>query len=133
MTKKSYFLGGFDDVTREMDDFIKEFSVFFEPCCKTPYKYSPKVNMVKSDDELTMKIELPGFGKEDLDLSIIKNVLEVRSLKEKKEKKILASIIIPQKRNYLFNEVTAEAKNGILTVKIPYDKEKEAGVKIKLS
>lgn len=93
--------------------------------------YAPALDVHDEDNEVTVAIELPGMKKEELDISLHEGVLTVsgeRKLeRENKEEKpyrseryygkFSRSVALPAQVDP--NRVTAEYKDGILTVKLP--------------
>jgi HSP20 family molecular chaperone IbpA len=92
----------------------------------------PPVDMYADDDALTVIIDLPGFDKKDIKLSLHKNVLSIRAEKQESErdnvvckqrphtidKKILLPIEIKEE-----SVSSAKFAQGVLTIKIPTHKE----------
>lgn len=91
---------------------------------------APRVDLAESDDEITVKAELPGVDADDLEINVVGDTLTIRG--EKKEEKA------EKKENYHFTErrfgsfsrsiplpssadpekVDATFKKGVLTVTI---------------
>lgn len=92
---------------------------------------TPAVDVFETNDCITVKVDLPGVKKEDIDLGITKKRLDVMTTfpeedqeenanyieKERSHGKVSRSIVLPAKVK--IKEVSAELKNSILTVKIP--------------
>ena len=92
---------------------------------------SPRIDMSETDEEVLVKVELPGMTEKDVDVSISKDMLtiagEKKQEKEEKEKgwyrmerqygSFSRSIQLP----YEIDEDKAEAlyKHGVLTVRMP--------------
>jgi len=92
---------------------------------------SPAVDLVESEDGFTLKADLPGVAKKDLELSVENNVLTIKGEKEggkdeKKEKRFYRretwsgsfrrTISLPQAADP--GKVEAQLKNGVLTIQI---------------
>ena len=91
----------------------------------------PKIDVVDRDKELFVKAELPGFNKDDLDISIANNqlVIKAKSCKEEKEEKgdylkqeirkseIYRSILLPAEVED--ENIKTSFKNGLLKLTIP--------------
>jgi len=93
--------------------------------------YSPAVDVYEDEGNICVKADLPGFGKKDIDVKLIDNVLEITGEKKSEEK--------VDKRDYLKYErtygkfsrtlrlpegldsehVTANFYDGVLEIKIP--------------
>ena len=95
----------------------------------------PPVDMHLEDDKLTIIIDIPGFQKNDINLSLNRNILSIQANKEKgKEEKhnmicnqrpnmIEKKIRLPIKLHEGEEEVTsAKYEQGVLTVIIPVQK-----------
>lgn len=90
----------------------------------------PPVDMYLDDDSLTVIIDLPGFDKKDVKLTIYKNILSIKA--EKNEQKN-DNIVCKQRPNIISKKIllpvqieegkesisSAKFVQGVLTVKIP--------------
>ena len=77
----------------------------------------PRANMYEKDDKIHVELEVPGYGTDDLDISITGDVLKVSgSTKEKSEDK--------QGRKYYASEITEKAFTRTFT--LPYEVVTEA-------
>jgi len=91
----------------------------------------PKIDVVDRDKEIFVKAELPGFDKDDLDISIANNllVIKARACKEEKEEEgdylkqeirkseIYRSILLPAEVED--EKIKTSFKNGVLKLTIP--------------
>jgi HSP20 family protein len=91
---------------------------------------SPAIDVVENDNEIMVLCDLPGVKKEDLELSISRNVVTIKGEKKveskKEDRKIFRSeiwsgafqrtISLPDTVDP--DKVEAEMKDGVLTVKI---------------
>ena len=96
----------------------------------------PKVDVVDRDKEVHVKAELPGFDKQDLDVSIANNQLVIRAKSSHEEKQeegdylkqeisrneIYRSIPIPAEVDDT-SKVKTSFKNGVLELTIPKQKQ----------
>ena len=95
----------------------------------------PPVDMHLEDDKLTIIIDIPGFQKNDINLSLNRNILSIQAHKEKgKEEKnnmicnqrpnmIEKKIRLPIKLQEGEEDVTsAKYEQGVLTIIIPVQK-----------
>jgi len=103
----------------------------------------PNIDVVDRDKEIFVKAELPGFDKDDLDISIANNqlVIKARTCKEEKEKEgdylkqeirkseIYRSILLPGEVED--EKIKTSFKNGVLKLTIP-KKEKSQRKQIKI-
>jgi len=126
------FLPSFFNVS---DDF---FTNFFES------NNLPATNITENGKEFKIELSVPGFNKEDFKIGIEKNILTISAKKEEKcEEKDENEKIIRQEfnsssfsRSFSLPEsidienISAEQKDGILTVQLPkMDKKPEDKVK----
>lgn len=93
----------------------------------------PPVDMHLDDNSLVIQIDMPGFDKKDIKLSIHKNILSINA--QKPESK--AEMIVNQRPNIIDKKIilpvqpkdesvsSAKLANGVLTIKIPYDKKEK--------
>lgn len=93
----------------------------------------PPVDMHLDDNSLVLQIDMPGFDKKDIKLSIHKNILSINA--QKPESK--AEMIVNQRPNIIDKKIilpvhpkdelvnSAKLTNGVLTIKIPYDKKEK--------
>jgi|RhiMetStandDraft_4_1073278.scaffolds.fasta_scaffold155636_2 HSP20 family protein len=112
-------------VTKGLSDFSRE---FYEFCM-------PAIDMFEDDDtnELIVKIDLPGYAKKDIRLSIDEDILRIRANRDRGEelqkgsvyyklrprqidKKIILPISPPDSENIVG---AATYVDGVLTVRIP--------------
>ena len=94
-----------------------------------------KTNIIENDESYTMELLVPGFNKEDINITLNDEYLtiEVNKKEEKeKEKEYLLKEInnYSYKRNYYvgkieLSDIKANLNNGILTLTIQKVKEKE--------
>jgi len=91
---------------------------------------SPAVDVVETSDEIVLTCDLPGVKKEDLDLSISRNVITIKGEKKGEQKKEGSRIFRKETWSGSFqrtlslpetvdpDKVEASMKDGVLTVKI---------------
>ena len=93
--------------------------------------WSPNVDIAETDEEITVKAELPGMTKEDVNISITDNILTLKGEK-KQEKEIKEENYHRVERSYgsfqrsfvlpmgiQSEKVKATFKNGVLNINIP--------------
>ncbi|MFM7796160.1 MAG: archaeal heat shock protein Hsp14 [Candidatus Nitrosotenuis sp.] len=91
----------------------------------------PPVDMILHDDSLSIVIDIPGFDKKDIKLSIHKNILSINAHRpESKDEKM----IYKQRPNIIDKKISlpmhikedsiisAKYEQGVLTVKVPFSK-----------
>jgi len=93
----------------------------------------PPVDMYLDNEKLTLLIDLPGFAKKDIKLSLDENILSIQARKEISEEKN-HSIICNQRPNIIDKKIklpidlretevsSAKYEHGVLTVTIPVKK-----------
>lgn len=96
----------------------------------------PPVDMYLEDDSLTVVIDLPGFEKKDIKLSIHKNILSINAQKPETktdgvickqrpdiiDKKIILPIHVKEGEESVSS---AKFAQGVLTIKIPHTKKEK--------
>lgn len=111
------------------DTFFTDFTL---PTVSTWEKdWSPAVDFSETENEYTVKAELPGIGKDDIDISLTDGVLTIKGEKrhEKKEEKenyhymetrygsFSRSLLLPEDASA--EKVDAVYSDGVLKVSIP--------------
>lgn len=130
-------MSDFSDIGIEIEKHItrlgKDLQQFVEkvvPLKGDDKAFSPDCDIVESDDEYKIHIDLPGIAKKDISVTIKENVLTIKGKREniikeseelkRRERKSGAfsrSFALPQNVNTA--EVQASFKNGVLTVAMP--------------
>ena len=114
-----------DEMAREIGNKTREFYEFV----------LPPVDMQIDDDKLSVIIDMPGFDKKDIRLSLEENILSIQACKPAPEEKD-ARIICNQRPNIIDKKLrlpvdlnegkdslsSARYEDGILTVTIPIQK-----------
>jgi len=91
----------------------------------------PKIDVIDRDKEILVKAELPGFDKDDLDISISNNqlVIKAKTCKEEKEEEgdylkqeirkseVYRSVLLPAEVED--EKIKTSFKNGVLKLTIP--------------
>ena len=92
---------------------------------------APLVDVYQTDDDIVVKATLPGFSKDDVDITLTENVLTLRGSLEKEEESEGKSYYIREQSYGSFErslrlpvdvdlkKVEALFENGILTVTLP--------------
>jgi HSP20 family protein len=106
----------------EMDRFFGDFA---------PSTFSPSVDLVDEGSHLVVTAELPGLGKDDIELSVQENMLSLRGQKKHEERKdedgcyrterYFGSFqrTIPLPADVDLEKVEANFDKGVLTVRFP--------------
>jgi HSP20 family protein len=126
-----------------MNEFFKQFEIEQEP--KEIVDFTPAVNTREDADAYYIDVDLPGVKKEDVEISIDKNVLTIKGKREvRKEVKeedyyriesaygsFARSFTLPEKVDT--EKIEAKTENGVLEIVIPKLKvEKETTKKIEI-
>lgn len=91
----------------------------------------PPVDMIKENDNLIIKIDIPGFSKKNIKLSIHGNVLSINAKKD--EEDVSGTVIWKQRPNIIDKKIklpmrikegeeqvnSAKYAEGVLTITIP--------------
>lgn len=112
------------EITKEIGNKSREFYEFV----------LPPVDMILENDSLVIVIDLPGFEKKDIKLSIHKNILSINAQKPESKS---TGVICRQRPDTIDKKIllpvhpkdesvsSAKFTQGILTVKISYDKKEK--------
>jgi len=117
------------DMNEMIDNFFRDFGM--TPLRETSRAFSPSVDVRDTGGELTVTAELPGLGKEDVEVSLTKNSLTLKGEKkaEKEEKgkglhirersfgSFVRTITLPVEINV--DKTKAAFKDGVLTIRLP--------------
>lgn len=116
------------EITKEIGNKSREFYEFV----------LPPVDMYLEDDSLVVIVDLPGFEKKDIKLSIHKNILSINAEKPESQKE---GMVYKQRPNIIDKKIilpihtkeesvsSAKFIHGVLTIKIPHSrKEKEISI-----
>ncbi len=115
-------MGLVKEVIKEIGDKSREFYEFV----------LPPVDMIEENDNLIIKIDIPGFLKKDIKLSIHRNVLSINA---KKDEEVTGNIIWKQRPDIIDKKIqlpmrikegeeqvdSAKYANGVLTITIPIE------------
>lgn len=71
----------------------------------------PRVDVIDKDDQIIVKAEIPGMSKEDLDVSIIENILTIKGKKETEK----------EEGEYHTREITSSSFTRTLTLPAEVD------------
>jgi HSP20 family protein len=127
------------DMDRLFDDFKMEWESAFLPSTRLMADTirQPLLDMADNGKEYVITAELPGITKEDLNVQVTENSIEISSEKKTVEKEEKEGYIrrerhysnfyrsIPLPDSILPGKADAELKEGILTVKLPKAKPEE--------
>jgi HSP20 family protein len=133
------FLSFRHDMDRLMDDFFGGFDL--RPFSSRPDAFVPHVDVVNTDKEIKVSVELPGMDDKDIEVTLTAEALTIKGeKKEEKEEKgkdyyrserSYGSFIrtIPLPETIETNNVTASFEKGVLIVKLPKTPQALAGTR----
>lgn len=103
-------------------DFFDEVDNFFNTTRHSlpSVGYQQKIEFKKTENGIEAKIMIPGYGKEDLEITLEYNILNISS---KEDKKILQKLIVP--KDIDTEKIEATCEKGILEIKAPMIKKSE--------
>jgi HSP20 family protein len=123
------------DMDRIFDDFRSEWESLFLPSKNFAAELTrqPLVDLADNGTEYVVKAEVPGLNREDMNIEVTENGIEIsgETKSEEKEEDESKGYIrrerrytsfyraLPLPENILTDKVDAELKDGILTVKLP--------------
>jgi HSP20 family protein len=99
-----------------------------EPCIDVKQEREPLVDIIDTDSEIKVIVELPGVGKEDIKLSGTEDLLtiSVNSTERKYFKEIEIPVLVNPKK------AKSTYRNGVLDITLPKMKKKPSGEQIKI-
>ncbi|KJR41074.1 heat shock protein Hsp20 [Candidatus Magnetoovum chiemensis] len=126
-----------DEAGRVFDRFLQGVNLGFPDLGGD---FSPKVDVVETDKEFNISVELPGIDEKDIDVSLTKDSLTIKGeKKEEKEDKHTGyyhreryygsfTRTIPMTCEIDADKVKAEFKNGVLSINLPKTQEAQKAV-----
>ena len=133
-----------DEVNELRDQFDRMFgNAFATPAFPMPLGWAPAIDITENTNELTVKAELPGVKKEDLNLTFEDGMLTIRGEKreEKREKDEKKQYLVYERNYGAFSRsftlptavddkrIKAEFHDGLLTVHLPKSAEAKSNGK----
>lgn len=122
-----------DDMDRLFDDFKSEWAnAFMVPrVWSTDLTRSPLIDLADNGKDYIVRAEIPGIEKEDLNIELTENSIEISGemkadekeegkgylRRERRYAKFYRSLPLPE--SILTEKADAELKDGVLTVKLP--------------
>ena len=136
---KNYLMNNENKRNNELDFFDDAFGGFFKPLFYEEKHHSMKTDIKETENSYVLDIEVPGFDKKDVNVSLENGYLTVSAQKrtfeggengekdKKKENYIRRERRCSVSRSYYVGDVDKEAvkakyENGVLTVDIPKEK-----------
>ncbi len=118
-------------------DFFEEaFEDFFKPVCFTKSSHNMKTDIKETEKAFEFEIDMPGFKKEEIEISLENGYLTVSAQKNDKEEKdnknnyIRRERSVSVSRSYYVDDVEkdkikAKYENGILNIFVPKEEPKQ--------
>ena len=78
--------------------------------------YHTTIEMKEEDDQYYFELELPGFDKKEIDISIVEQELKISACNKKEKRERFKKIVLPKDINS--DKINAELKNGMLKISI---------------
>ena len=136
---KNYLMNNENKRNNELDFFDDAFGGFFKPLFYEEKHHSMKTDIKETENSYVLDIEVPGFDKKDVNVSLENGYLTVSAQKKtceggengekdkKKENYIRRERSCSVPRSYYVGDVDKEAvkakyENGVLTIDIPKEK-----------
>ena len=136
---KNYLMNNENKRNNELDFFDDAFGGFFKPLFYEEKHHSMKTDIKETENSYVLDIEVPGFDKKDVNVSLENGYLTVSAQKKtceggendeknkKKENYIRRERSCSVSRCYYVGDVDKEAvkakyENGVLTIDIPKEK-----------
>lgn len=136
---KNYLMNNENKRNNELDFFDDAFGGFFKPLFYEEKHHSMKTDIKETENSYVLDIEVPGFDKKDVNVSLENGYLTVSAQKKtceggendeknkKKENYIRRERSCSVSRSYYVGDVDKEAvkakyENGVLTIDIPKEK-----------
>lgn len=136
----------FRDLMNIQDEMNRLFEDFFRRPAQSGEMgtWTPVMDVSETNDKITVKMDLPGVTKEDVNISIIGDTLQVKGEK-KQEKEVKEENYHRIERTYgsffrsvelpsrvVAEKITAKFKDGVLTIELPKaDEVKPHAIEIK--
>lgn len=136
---KNYLMNNENKRNNELDFFDDAFGGFFKPLFYEEKHHSMKTDIKETENSYVLDIEVPGFDKKDVNVSLENGYLTVSAQKKtceggehdekdkKKENYIRRERSCHVSRSYYVGDIDKEAvkakyENGVLTIDIPKEK-----------
>ena len=136
---KNYLMNNENKRNNELDFFDDAFGGFFKPLFYEEKHHSMKTDIKETENSYVLDIEVPGFDKKDVNVSLENGYLTVSAQKKtceggengekdkKKENYIRRERSCSVSRSYYVGDVDKKAvkakyENGVLTIDIPKEK-----------
>ena len=122
---------------RELDEYVDRFfrnpfaAMEFSPLARTLEGFSPPLDLIESDKEFVLRLEVPGIPRENLDVNLVGELLTITGHREKMEKKENETMLWEEREEGRFTrtiklpqgvdakKIDATCTDGVLTVHLP--------------
>lgn len=128
----------FDAVSRRMNSLMRQAFMFASPLMQTTrsmdhFDFTPAVDLEETTEAYIVRSDLPGLEKDKINLTVRDNILTIEGIRQSlSEKEDAASGYYAQERSYGSfarslqlpgpvddAKITADYKNGVLTITLP--------------
>ena len=129
-TRRTVPVRRFSDPTRVLESFFDDF-LGTAQVTQQAKNWTPAVDILEQDGDLIVRAELPGVQERDIDLKLEGNVLTLKGERRMEDEQkrenyhrvesfygsFARSFTVPDSAD--LEKISADYKNGVLTVKIP--------------
>ncbi len=131
------YLTGYNRSNNSLDFFENAFDDFFRPLFYDEKFDSMKTDIKETPNAYELDVEMPGFDKEDISVSVENGYMTVRAEKKEKEESgkeekryVRKERSVSCQRSYYIGDteedtIKAKYENGLLTVTVPKKEEKK--------
>lgn len=122
---------------RGLEEYVDRFfrdpfaAIDFAPVGRTLVGFVPPLDLVESEKEFTLRLEVPGIPRENLDVNLVGEMLTITGHREKVERQASESMLWEEREEGQFTrtvklpqpvdpkKIEALCQDGILTVHLP--------------
>lgn len=131
------YLTGYNRSNNSLDFFENAFDDFFRPLFYDAKFDSMKTDIKETPNAYELDVEMPGFDKEDISVSVENGYMTIRAEKKEKEESgkeekryVRKERSVSCQRSYYIGDteedtIKAKYENGLLTVTVPKKEEKK--------
>lgn len=131
------YLTGYNRSNNSLDFFENAFDDFFRPLFYDEKFDSMKTDIKETPNAYELDVEMPGFDKEDISVSVENGYMTIRAEKKEKEESgkeekryVRKERSVSCQRSYYIGDteedtIKAKYENGLLTVTVPKKEEKK--------
>lgn len=127
----------------EMDFFDNAFESLFRPFYFDNVSHGLKTDITETENGYLMEVEVAGFDKKDISMTLEDGYLTISANKEDKHEEGKKSNYIRRERSLSYSrsyyvgdvqesEIKARYSNGVLSVEIPHETQKRTAGKIEI-